>query len=495
SQGLVLIRANSVTGTGRFTANGSPGPTTSGDDGAGGGGAGGAVILRATGQVGCGAIQAQGGAGGNVSEPSFALGPGGGGGGGQVLLQSRPLSGCAINASGGPAGVNVADGGERGPTFGATPGKAGVIQQFDLSYRTPPTPALTSPEAGELAVSNRPRFEGTAEPGLVVSVYVDDVVVVQAVAGTDGVFSVSWPASRPALSQGAHRVSLVADDALGAYSPRSAERTFHVGVVLADGGVVEQPILVVPAAGDIVGPTPLFAGVSNAVTVGIEIDDRPEVTLSVDAFGRFRYQVPADDPLPPGPHFVTVHAHNETGGTGPYSPRIVFESVDADAGTPVQDAGTETPDAGVDAGTSAPDAGTSTPDAGTREVPVLVVPADGEVVDSTPLFAGVAGPGDSVSIEVDGKEVARVTADSTGAFRHPVPADQALATGAHKVTAYALVSATGAAGPRSPETGFEVRGPTNLDVGCGGCGASPAGVVGGWALLAGLAAAVRRRRR
>jgi len=50
--------------------------------------------------------------------------------------------------------------------------------------------------------------------------------------------------------------------------------------------------------------------------VGIEVDNGAEIIVPVDAFGRFRYQVPAESPLPPGPHFVTVHAHNEEGASG-----------------------------------------------------------------------------------------------------------------------------------------------------------------------------------
>nr|WP_301340523.1 MYXO-CTERM sorting domain-containing protein [Corallococcus exercitus] len=63
--------------------------------------------------------------------------------------------------------------------------------------------------------------------------------------------------------------------------------------------------------------------------------------------------------------------------------------------------------------------------------------------------------------------------------------------GAHKVVAQA-VTAEGEAGPRSPEVGFQVRGPTDLDVGCG-CGTAPAGMISVWALV-GLGALARRRR-
>ncbi|WZX23553.1 MYXO-CTERM sorting domain-containing protein [Myxococcus stipitatus] len=58
-----------------------------------------------------------------------------------------------------------------------------------------------------------------------------------------------------------------------------------------------------------------------------------------------------------------------------------------------------------------------------------------------------------------------------------------------------LNSESGTPGPRSPDTGFQVRGPTALDVGCGGCGASPTGAATAWVLLIGVAALLRQRRR
>ncbi len=480
--GIILVRAAALAGGGFYAANGRTPAPTPGDDAAGGGGAGGAVILRASGRVVCGGVKAQGGAGGNVTEPTFTLGPGGGGGGGHAFVQGMTPS-CPSVVTGGLAGTNVADGGVHGPEYGASDGSPGVSQERVDPYRQPTVPAVTAPVDGAVGVPARPRFAGVTDPGVRVFVYVDGAEVIQLVAGADGRFSGPYPRLREPLTVGEHRVTMVAE-ALGTYSLRSAEVTFNVAATLEDGGVVVQPILVVPAGGDVVGPTPLFAGVApNGVSVGVDVDDTGEVTVPVDAFGRFRYQVPADRPLAPGPHFVTVHAHTETGASGPLSQATFFESVDADAGTGVPDAGGEVPDAG-----------SGTPDAGPREIPVLVVPAEGEVVDSTPLFAGVAAPGASVSLEVDGLELATVTADATGAFRHPVPSEAALTPGAHTVTAQALVSASGLAGLRSPVTGFEVRGPAALDVGCG-CGASPAGALGLWALLAGVAAAARRRRR
>ncbi|QSQ20944.1 hypothetical protein JY651_37855 [Pyxidicoccus parkwayensis] len=490
--GFVLVRAASVTGAGKFTANGASVSPTTGGDGAGGGGAGGAVIVRSGSQMACGEVQALGGSGGRVTDTVRQLGPGGGGSGGYALVQGSPLGTCPITVTGGAAGTTDFD----GTVHGAGAGGVGASQQLIVAYQAPAKPTISAPANGAVGVASRPKFAGSTDPGLRVIVYVDGVELVQYGAGADGQFVGSYPSLKDPLSVGDHTVTVVAES-FGAYSPPSST-TFSVAATLEDGGVLVPPILVVPEDGETLGPTPLFAGVApNGLTVGIEVDGQPEtITIPVDAFGRFRYQVPAETPLPPGPHFVTVHSHTETGESGPFSQATRFEvvAVAPDSGTGTVDAGTGTLDAGTgetDAGT---DAGTNTPDAGVfDDVPVMVVPAEGEVVDSTPLFAGAAAPGASVSIEVDSEVVATVVSDATGAFRYPVPEAQALSVGTHSVSALVAGSVTGASETRSKATGFEVRGPSNLDVGCG-CGASPTGVLGGWALLWGLAAAARRRR-
>ncbi|NVJ19407.1 MYXO-CTERM sorting domain-containing protein, partial [Myxococcus sp. AM010] len=477
--GVVLIRARVFSGAGRFSADGLAAGHTPGDDGAGGGGAGGVLILRAQDALACGSAQAAGGNGGNVSYPDWVLGPGGGGGGGGVLLQGVTAS-CPRGVPGGAAGTtNTADGG----THGAGMGSEGFAEEYLAAYRAPGMPAVISPVSGAVGLPHRPRFEGRADPGVRVLVFVDDVERLQVGAGADGLFTAAIPPEQAPLEVGTHTVHVVAES-LGAYSAPSAPVSFSVAATLEDGGVVVEPILVIPRDGETVGTTPLFAGVApNGLTVGIEVDNGPEVIIPVDGAGRFRYQWPFETPLAPGPHFVTVHSHNEAGLSGPYSQPIRFESEEVSGGG---DGGTSE----QDAGTSQGDGGTQVPEDGW---PVLVVPAEGEVVDSTPLFAGAATAGATVVIEVDGSEVATVTADDTGAFRYQVPRELALSVGAHEVAAQEHLVTSSQVPARSRTTGFQVRGPAALDVGCG-CGASPVGVVGSWVLLAGLAGLSRRRR-
>ncbi|HEX8703724.1 MAG TPA: hemagglutinin [Myxococcaceae bacterium] len=390
--GVMLLRAGAVVGAGLFSAAGASASATAapGNDGAGGGGAGGAISIRTFQGLSCGLAAAPGGAGGDATHPSTIVGPGGGGGGGVVFLQGETIT-CPTEVVAGPPGFSQATGDSNGagPTVRDGGTAYGSEQALPVPYRLPDTPTLTEPENGATDLPPRPRFRGTAEPGVIVHLILDDRPYVQLGAGSDGAFLYNAPAN---LTPGTHQVFASAE-VLGARSLPSAVHTFTV---------VAPP----------------------------------------------------------------------------------------DAGTP--DAGT--PDAGVpDAGV--PDAGV--PDGGGEQPegplsPILVVPAEGEAVDPTPLFAGTSASGVTVSIEVDDVEVARVPRDEEGRFRHQLTREQALSPGQHRVTAHAR-DAEGNPGPSSATTEFQVLAPTDLTVGCG-CGASPGAGVGLVALLLGTWVAARRRR-
>ncbi|MBN9681931.1 MULTISPECIES: adventurous gliding motility protein AgmC [unclassified Corallococcus] len=477
--GVVFIRSSAFDGKGVYSASGSTAGASTGNDGAGGGGAGGAVVLRAVELLNCGGVEARGGAGGNTQLDKQPFGPGGGGAGGRILIEGKTLA-CPPNVSAGSAGVSASAGAGSygaGPATAASDGgtpdggtSTGTVQQVSQAFQVPVTPAITAPVSGEASTSTRPRFEGTAgTTGPVVHIVVDGREIGATVPGSDGRFTFDPTAP---LNAGAHDVVAWAESLGVASKPSTPVRFTTPAVVLADGGVVQMAVLVVPSNGDTVGPTPLFAGTApNGVNVGVVIDDGPDHIVPLDLLGRFRYQVPNSAPLSVGTHKVTVHSHNEAGDDGPYSDVVGFEVVVAGA------------DGGTDGGT---DAGTVDP-----ATPMVLVPEEGATVDPTFMFVGVALPGTSVRLEVDGKALATATADDEGVFRHVLTADTALATGAHKVVAQ-VVTDSGEAGLRSPEVGFQVRGPTDLDVGCG-CGSAPAGMISLWALL-GLGALARRRR-
>jgi hypothetical protein len=365
--GVMLLRANTVAGAGRFSAGGSSADfvPSSIDDGAGGGGAGGAISVRALHGIVCGVAQAAGGAGGDTRHPSSPSGPGGGGAGGVVFLQAESLA-CPISVVAGLPGQSTASGGTfgAGPTSISTGGSVGDQQSYQVPYVTPGTPVVTEPENGATGLPARPRFEGTAEPGATVHLYMDGVPYGQTSAFSTGAFSFNAPGD---LSDGFHEVQ-ASSEVLGAYSPFSTLSRFEVGT--GDGGV---------------------------------------------------------------------------------------------------------PDAGFPA-----------------DMPILVVPQQGETVEPLPLFAGTSLSGAMVSIEVDGAEVGRVPLDDQRRFSYTLTAEQKLASGMHNALVRAR-DAEGEEGLSSAVTNFEVKPAAVLDVGCG-CGASPGAGVGALALLLGLGAARLRRR-
>jgi hypothetical protein len=121
--GVVLIRAASLTGVGSVSATGGSVALVAGGDGCGGGGAGGAVLIEVQGAAACASATANGGSGGTGgTNPN---GPGGGGAGGYVLV--RAASGaCPATAAGGANGTTTtADPMYAGTAYGATAGAVG----------------------------------------------------------------------------------------------------------------------------------------------------------------------------------------------------------------------------------------------------------------------------------------------------------------------------------------------------------------------------------
>jgi uncharacterized repeat protein (TIGR01451 family) len=123
--GIVIIRADGLTGTATITANGAAAYNGTANDAGGGGGAGGSIIVvSATGGEGGLTVAAHGGRGGDAWDTQpFSLadrhGPGGGGAGGVVLISGAPAS---SDVTGGASGTTL----NPGVTYGATAGSAGV---------------------------------------------------------------------------------------------------------------------------------------------------------------------------------------------------------------------------------------------------------------------------------------------------------------------------------------------------------------------------------
>jgi hypothetical protein len=324
--GLMLLRAGAVAGTGRFSAKGASVPPTpgTGDDGAGGGGAGGAISLRSAGGLACGAAEASGGAGGDTSHPSFRVGPGGGGGGGVVFLQGQPLTCRAVVLAGTP-GRSMATGDSRGAGPASIDGGSsyGSEQPSPTVIRTPAVPTVTQPANGAEAVAPRPRFEGVAEQGVRVHLFLDGVLYGHVQTGaTDGGFVYTAPTD---LTPGAHELRATAE-ALGLHSPFSEATRFDVATPSDGGVVVEVPIIVSPAQGEEVDPTPLIAGTSPiGVSIRLQVDETEVALVPLDTEGRFYYTLTAGQVLAPGEHTVTAQVVDAQGRPGASSGPTRFE--------------------------------------------------------------------------------------------------------------------------------------------------------------------------
>ena len=128
--GIVIIRANQITGTGRIQVNGSSALKVANDAG-GGGGAGGTVVIDTTyGTLTSMTIEAKGGRGGDAwlqqtagAFPGNRHGPGGGGGGGAIYVSSAAGS---TDVTGGASGMTC---NTPADNFGASDGENGIVTQ------------------------------------------------------------------------------------------------------------------------------------------------------------------------------------------------------------------------------------------------------------------------------------------------------------------------------------------------------------------------------
>jgi uncharacterized protein (TIGR03382 family) len=124
--GMVWVVADTVTGTGRVSANGEAGTDTvpGHNDAPGGGGAGGTVVVAARALSGV-IIDANGGRGGNqLITTAEGEGPGGGGGGGYIAVSGGTV---ARNVAGGLGGTTSSTSLTEFPSNGATDGASGEL--------------------------------------------------------------------------------------------------------------------------------------------------------------------------------------------------------------------------------------------------------------------------------------------------------------------------------------------------------------------------------
>ncbi len=182
----------------------------------------------------------------------------------------------------------------------------------------PDAPNITTPAPNTVTTSNNPPISGTAEPGSVVSVYLNGNLVGTTVANAQGMWTFNNPT---ALADGIYEVSATATDAGGNTGMRAMGPRFTV-----DGTAPVAPTITQPDEGDShdEDKTLVITGEAEAgSTVTIYIDGREVGTTEADATRRFSLAV---DPatLGTGPHAVEADARDAAGNRGPKSAPVRF---------------------------------------------------------------------------------------------------------------------------------------------------------------------------
>jgi uncharacterized repeat protein (TIGR01451 family) len=182
--GIILIRANSIGGSGLITANGGSGYNV-GNDSAGGGGAGGSVVLD-TQTGGSVTVSADGGDGGNAWRsqsagspfPGNHHGPGGGGSGGFIAYS--PATGFAVLATVDPgiSGKSTTD----NSAYGSMASSGGIYTFQSPNTAGPEPGAICAPPTLTVLKSASP--SPGVNPGQVVTYTVIATNTVQGLANS-----------------------------------------------------------------------------------------------------------------------------------------------------------------------------------------------------------------------------------------------------------------------------------------------------------------------
>ncbi|MBX7100183.1 MAG: DUF11 domain-containing protein, partial [Myxococcaceae bacterium] len=265
----------------------------------------------------------------------------------------------------------------------------------------PGAPVILSPRSGAILATATPAISGTAEAGSMVTVLVDGTAACSSTANGAGAFSCT-PSSP--LLEGGHTATATATNANGSGLP-SPGVTFII-----DTRAPAAPSISAPQAAGTTGTAPSFAGVAEpGTTVTVRLDGNTACTAIADAQGQWSCAVAG--PLAPGAHGATAVATDPAGNTSASSGAVAFS---------VQ----------VNAGPGAPS---------------FTRPRSASATsDDTPLFEGVAAPGSTVTVKIDGATACTATANAAGAWA--CAPSSSVGEGAHQATAVA-VSSTGTSPP------------------------------------------------
>jgi uncharacterized protein (TIGR03382 family) len=259
--GILFVRAGQLSGTGILAADGDKGGDGT-HSGGSGGGAGGIIHARFTGSASCGALHANGGAGGHANTFTTHTGPGGGGGGGRILFQASSSS-CSLSAIGGAAGVSIV--GSTGSIHGAQPAQNGIIENLPGGFIVPQAPSIDAIHTE--GCSLRPIITGSTVAGATVVILLDGQELARVKADASGRFSFIPQAD---LSKGTHLVQAFSE-LLGTRSGKSELRAFSIG---CGPRPIPAPTVREPADGTLTNDsTPNITGIAEPRSTVIVLVD------------------------------------------------------------------------------------------------------------------------------------------------------------------------------------------------------------------------------
>ncbi|GEN09719.1 hypothetical protein SAMN05443572_109370 [Myxococcus fulvus] len=280
-----------------------------------------------------------------------------------------------------------------------------TVDTFRVDVTPPNAPVILLPNSGVLVGSAGVDFSGTAEAGSTVELFIEGNVRINArvVAGANG----TWVMTKvTALPGGEHTVTAKATDAAGNISPASNGIDLEVDITPPN-----RPSITYPVDGTaITSARPTITGtgdVGTTIILSIDGDERGGVlTTTVGESGTWSFTSPT---LSQGLHDLQARARDTAANLSEPSVPVRFT---------------------VDSGFNPPLLVTSP-----KEGDVLTLPR--------PRFIGTSEPNSTVSITLDGKPLATVTADALNNWSYePV---EPLANGVHEFT----VEARDAAGNTS----------------------------------------------
>ncbi len=283
---------------------------------------------------------------------------------------------------------------------------------FTIDTTPPAAPVVITPANGGATGNTKPVVSGTAEANSTITVFVDGTSVGTTTADASGNWSFTVSS---ALSEGSHTTKARATDAASNTSVDSNTNTFTI-----DTTPPAAPVVITPANGSVANNTkPVVTGTAEAnSTVMVLMDGTSVGTTTADGSGNWSFTV--SSALSEGSHTTKARATDAASNT----------SVDSNTNTFTID---------------------TTPPA----TPVVSTPANGAVLSNNqPIISGTAEASSTVTVNVDGTEIAVAIANASGNWSLTI--NSAFPEGVHTVKARAT-DAVGNSGVESSTNTFTVN--------------------------------------